>query len=72
MPAEFSSALLYVKTGDKAPVVKRNTTYKMTGEEGIWEWDGKSAWYGKNLEITINPPQGVIRELYLHFEDWNN
>ena len=72
VPAEFSTALVYVKTGDKAPVLKRNTTYKLTGEEGIWEWDGKSAWYGKNLEITIHPPQGVIGELYLHFEDWNN
>ncbi|WGQ11336.1 glycoside hydrolase family 2 TIM barrel-domain containing protein [Pedobacter gandavensis] len=72
VPAEFSTALLYVKTGDQAPVLKRNTSYKMSGEEGIWEWDGKSAWYGKNLEITINPPQGVIGELYLHFEDWNN
>lgn len=72
VPAEFSTALLYVKTGDKAPVLKRSTSYKMTGEEGIWEWDGKSAWYGKKLEITINPPQGVIGELYLHFEDWNN
>ncbi|ALL05488.1 hypothetical protein AQ505_08280 [Pedobacter sp. PACM 27299] len=72
VPAEFSTALLYVKTGDKAPVLKRSTSYKMTGEEGIWEWDGKYAWYGKNMEITINPPQGVIGELYLHFEDWNN
>ncbi|WP_182954741.1 sugar-binding domain-containing protein [Pedobacter gandavensis] len=72
VPAAFSDALVYMKTGDKAPVLKRNTTYQMKGEEGIWEWEGKSAWYGKNLEMTINPPQGVIGELYLHFEDWNN
>ncbi|WP_316839863.1 sugar-binding domain-containing protein [Pedobacter gandavensis] len=77
VPAEFSTALLYVKTGDKAAVLKRNTKYKLTGEEGIWDWKDsadqpKQAWYGKNLEITINPPQGVIGELYLHFEDWNN
>lgn len=72
VPAAFEDALVYVKTGDKSPVLKRNTKYQMKGEEGVWEWDGKSAWFGKNLEITINPPQGVIGELYLHFEDWNN
>jgi hypothetical protein len=22
--------------------------------------------------MEMNPPQGVIGELYLHFEDWNN
>ncbi|WP_316748807.1 sugar-binding domain-containing protein [Pedobacter gandavensis] len=72
VPAAFEDALVYVKTGTKLPVLKRNSKYQMKGEEGIWEWDGKSAWYGKNLEITINPPQGVIGELYLRFEDWNN
>ena len=72
VPAAFSEALLYTKSGAAAPVLKRNTQFKFIGTKDIWKWDAREAWYGKKLEMEINPPQGVIGELYLHFEDWNN
>ncbi|PTS99048.1 glycoside hydrolase family 2 [Pedobacter sp. HMWF019] len=72
VPAAFSEALLYSKAGTSTSVLKRNTRFKFTGAKELWQWDGKEAWYGKKLEMEINPPQGVIGELYLHFEDWNN
>ncbi|WP_316818648.1 sugar-binding domain-containing protein [Pedobacter nyackensis] len=72
VPAAFSDALLYLKAKENVEVLKRNTRYEFRGKEGIWEWDNKAAWYGKKMEIEINPPQGVIGELFVHFTDWNN
>jgi len=37
----------------------------------ILRWEEKAAWFGKEMEIEINPPQGVTGELYIHFADWN-
>lgn len=72
IPAAFADALLYVKAEPETVILKRNTKYELRGSEGVWRWDNKAAWYGKKLEIEINPPQGVIGELFIHFDDWNN
>jgi len=72
VPAAFADALVYVKAEPENVVLKRNTKYALKGSEGVWRWDKKAAWYGKKLEIEINPPQGVIGDLFIHFEDWNN
>jgi beta-galactosidase len=72
VPAAFADALLYAKTTESTAVLKRNTKYELLGTEGIWRWDNKAAWYGKKMELEINPPQGVIGELFIHFADWNN
>jgi beta-galactosidase len=72
VPTAFADALLYAKATETAAVLKRNTKYELRGTEGIWTWDNKAAWYGKKMELEINPPQGVIGELFIHFADWNN
>ncbi|SHG55910.1 glycoside hydrolase family 2 [Pedobacter caeni] len=72
VPAAFADALLYAKTTAPNAVLKRNTQYKLEGTEGIWRWDNNAAWYGKKMDLEINPPQGVIGELFIHFADWNN
>lgn len=72
VPAAFADALLYAKATESTAVLKRNTKYELRGTEGIWTWDNKAAWYGKKMELEINPPQGVIGELFIHFADWNN
>ena len=67
-----------------ASVLKRNTQYNVKKlvrvqlraprmiAADIWRWEEKAAWFGKEMEIEINPPQGVTGELYIHFADWNN
>ncbi|WP_316788368.1 glycoside hydrolase family 2 TIM barrel-domain containing protein [Pedobacter frigoris] len=87
VPAEFENALLYIKAGSNVPkaggqynyrrntdaaVLNRDTKYAAKGVEAVWRWDNNAAWFGKTMEIEINPPQGVIGELYIHFADWNN
>jgi len=72
VPAVFADALLYAKATEGNAVLKRNTKYKLDGMEGTWRWDNKAAWYGKKMNLEINPPQGVIGELFIHFADWNN
>lgn len=72
VPAAFADALLYAKATESTAVLKRNTSYELKGAEGTWRWDNTAAWYGKKMELEINPPQGVIGELFIHFADWNN
>ena len=66
-----------------ASVLKRNTQYNVKKlvraqlrtprmiAADILRWEEKAAWFGKEMEIEINPPQGVTGELYIHFADWN-
>lgn len=86
VPAEFENALLYVESGALAnrknenviwnAQVDRVETQKGTSYEvradGVWKEEVSSAWQGKDIEIDIKAPQGMIGSLYVYFHDWNN
>lgn len=86
VPKEFENAVLYVECAknntqkesdikwnsmlDKVTSAK-NTSYTLTCD-GVWTDDKGTAWHGKDIDMTIKCPQGMIGSLYVYFEDWNN
>lgn len=86
VPEEFQQAILYVnaganlkKKGKSIPwsdafdevKIKENTSYQLKAD-GIWKDESGSAWHGKQLQLQINCPEGMLGTLYVHFHDWNN
>ena len=86
VPEEFSGAILMVDAAAKLDVLHRNvpwsadadevriaggTTYRVKSD-GVWKDDKGSAWHGKEMELLINCPEGILGTLYVHFHDWNN
>jgi len=82
----YSNALLQIKAGKNATgadghqdwskaaddyVAKRNTNYTINKLSGIWKDNQTQGWYGKEIDISVATPQGVIGELYIHLYDWN-
>ena len=86
IPDEFSNAILIVDAAanlqtknenipwkselDKVKIAK-NTSYKLTAD-GTWKDEKNSAWHGKNMQLQINCPGGILGTLLVHFTDWNN
>lgn len=86
VPKEFEKAILYVECGanhrqdgrslpwseksDRAEA-KRGVTYNVKCD-GTWKDGSGYAWHGRENEVVINCPQGVIGTLYVLFRDWNN
>jgi len=56
---------------DQVIVAKEGAGYSVLSE-GIWKDDHVSAWHGKEMNITINCPEGMLGTLYVEFNDWNN
>lgn len=86
VPQEFNNSILYIacaaqnenmnqnrpwgKALDKV-VSKKKTAYEVVCD-GVWTDDLGTAWHGKNIDMKIKCPEGMIGSLYLFFEDWNN
>jgi len=85
-PKAFSNALLYVEAGKKALAMEQNvawsslldlseankgTSYNVKAD-GVWKDAIASAWQGKQMEVTLKVPQGIIGTFYVFFHDWNN
>lgn len=85
IPPGFENSILYVdcaanleelnknqkwtKSKDKI-LVQKKTDYTVT-TEGVWKDKYGQAWFGKEIELAIKCPQGVIGAVYVHFADWN-
>ena len=86
IPEEFKDAILYVDAGSKGKqsgmgtpwkkdldhtLIEEGTSYQLV-TDGVWHDDAGSAWYGKNIKVQIDCPQGMLGTLYVHFQDWYN
>lgn len=86
IPDEFKDAILYVDAGGKGKqsgmgvpwekelddiLIEEKTSYQLTAD-GVWNDGGGSAWYGKNMEVLINCPEGMLGTLYIHVQDLYN
>ncbi len=84
-PKEFEEALIYIecagnkksngddawdKSLDKVQLLQ-NSSYKVNAD-GCWKDDVSQAWHGKELDIQLKCPQGIIGELHLFVHDWND
>lgn len=85
-PKAFKNALLYVEAGQRSRAIDQNmdwttlldlsetnkgTTYSVIAD-GVWKDNIASAWQGKQIEVTLKVPQGIIGSCYVFFHDWNN
>ena len=50
--------------------IAEGTTYRIKSD-GVWRDTEGSAWHGKQMELQINCPEGIMGTLYVHFYDWN-
>ncbi|MCF6358129.1 MAG: hypothetical protein L3J54_10020, partial [Draconibacterium sp.] len=86
LPKEFSNAILIVDAAknlqtenenipwnpgiDKVEI-SENTTYNLKAD-GIWKDKNGTAWHGKEMQLEIDCPEGMLGTLLVHFADWNN
>jgi hypothetical protein len=86
VPEEFKGAVLYVEAGKNMTVKNKGipwkqeldevkiadgTSYKVNCE-GVWKDDTGTAWFGKQMNVEIKVPDGMLGTLYVHIHDWNN
>lgn len=86
VPAEFENALLYVSCGeekktpggvpwlqalDKIEIRDSNVDYNVICDD-VWRDEKGTAWTGKEITVELKTPNGIIGDLYVQFEDWNN
>ncbi len=86
IPDEFKTAILYVDAGGKGKqsgmgipwkkelddiLIEERTSYQLTAD-GVWNDGAGAAWYGKEMKILINCPEGMLGTLYIHFQDLYN
>lgn len=84
-PVAFANASLYVAcaanhTQDSASkpwslssdrsTVKKGYSYQLSGD-GTWKDKSGTAWHGKEMNLAIKCPQGIIGSLYVCFSDSN-
>jgi hypothetical protein len=84
-PVAFANASLYIACAANHEVVsaskpwnlasdrstlKRNYSYQLHSD-GTWKDESGTAWHGKEMELTIKCPQGIIGSLYVCFSDSN-
>lgn len=86
VPAEFSNALLYIESGAKQQQSDESKPWSLTSDkcdaqkkttyqvvcDGTWKDKTSTAWHGKEMELTIKCPDGIIGSLYVFFHDWNS
>jgi hypothetical protein len=85
-PKGFNHALLYVESGKKSQALNQNvswsaaldlseankgTSYSVKADR-VWKDDISSAWQGRQMEVTLKVPQGMIGTFYIFFHDWND
>jgi hypothetical protein len=86
LPKEFSNAIFIVDAAGKFQTknesepwkpeldkveISENVTYKIKAD-GVWKDENSSAWHGKNMQLQINCPEGILGTLLVQFTDWNN
>lgn len=86
VPDEFKDALLYVACGenmettggvpwkkalDKVEMMDNHIDYTVICDN-VWRDEKGVAWTGKEITVELNTPNGIIGNLYVQFEDWNN
>lgn len=86
VPAEFKDALLYVSCGekketnggdpwqkalDKVEVLDNGMDYEVICDN-VWRDEKGVAWTGREITVELRTPNGIIGDLYIQFEDWNN
>ena len=86
VPEEFEGAILYINAAknlvEKSTskpwnprwdevVISENVRYTVKSD-GVWKDDSGTSWRGKQMQIQIHCPMGMIGSLYVHFQDWNN
>jgi hypothetical protein len=85
IPEEFDNTILYVeaagnlkKTNQNVPwkkefdeiKVSKGTDYEVKAD-GVWKDEMEAAWHGKEMEISIDCPEGILGTMLVHFDDWN-
>ena len=86
VPKGFENAALYVLCGknmieegsapwdaesDKIELQDKRCKYKVVSDN-VWKDEIGTAWVGKEITVEIATPNGIIGDLYVKFEDWNN
>ncbi|MFV0589939.1 MAG: glycoside hydrolase family 2 TIM barrel-domain containing protein [Draconibacterium sp.] len=84
--SEYENAILHLKAAAKLQsknessawsknedqvIVAKDVSYKVKAD-GIWKDDHISAWHGKEMELNVKCPDGILGTLLVHFSDWNN
>ncbi len=85
VPKKFKNAIFYVEAGAKLRddgskkalpkyddiAVAKSISYEVKAE-GVYKDSKGKAWYGKEMEINFQVPDGILADIYIHFHDWNN
>ena len=86
IPEEFAGAILYINAAKNfvelntskpwdprwdEVVISENASYTVKSDD-VWQDDDGASWRGKQMEIQIACPRGMIGSLYIHFQDWDN
>ena len=83
---EFDKAVFYVRSAVNLKVERQNVDWTKQLDEqvsaegydyhvetdGTWRNGDRTAWFAKNMTVTIDTPQGVSGYLHVWFHDWNN
>ncbi len=84
--SEFDNAVFHVKSAVNLKKQEQNVVWiKQLDEvisaegygynvktDGTWRSGDNTAWFAKNMTVTIDTPQGVTGYLYVWFHDWDN
>ncbi len=85
VPEQFRGAILYVNAGVRVKelnnsiswkpeldevIVADETGYKLKAD-GVWKDEVGAGWHGKDMELQIKVPDGILGSLYVHLHDWN-
>ena len=85
VPKEFKNAIFYVDAAAKLRTKNENVPWKPEMDsvivdddvmynvkaDGDWKDDHVSAWHGKQMELDLQCPDGILGTLLVHFSDWN-
>ncbi|NQU53677.1 MAG: glycoside hydrolase family 2 [Bacteroidetes bacterium] len=86
LPEEFSQAILIVNAAEKLQTkdesvawkseldeieIAKDVTYQLMAD-GVWKDKKVSAWHGKEMQLQIDCPEGMLGTLLINFTDWNN
>jgi len=86
LPKEFINAILIVDAAKNLQIENENVSWKPEIDkielskdvtynlkaDGIWKDNNGTAWHGKEMNLEIDCPEGMLGTLLVHFVDWNN
>lgn len=86
VPAGFENSVLYVSCGERATENGGKAWQKSLDEvrkqakgadyhvscDNVWKDSQGKAWTGAEITVEIKTPNGILGDLYVKFEDWNN